>query len=1736
MRYFIITIVLLLYFFTPLNCIKLYGQQHTVQSKNGMTTAPANYLFFTSPAINKSTEAIQNNPGFENHPELGVLYAGTPCDNCYELIGKRTETSKTFVKEGTQGSDIMQQTSNAAMHYHDANGNWRTIQTLLQPAANQPGLYAATEQPVPININTLKGFSSLGKPGENFSFNNNLELIYAKPDGSLLSLGAADWTHYIVGDDGVYVKNAWPGVDIEMHAIRGAVKTNFWINHAMPEYADGRLLVRDHLITEAEWSVFSQGQTTYTGNLEVRNSAGEKVYVMSAATAFEKGNIRGSLQMLPYVINGNELDIALPGNFLDRPSSSYPVIIDPLVSVATPSTVNGSTYSPAWTVGCVYTNPATVPPKVTVTDIQFNFQYVTSGGALLNNGAFDFYLGACRSPTPSGLYWNCNSLTTGTCTGTAASILPSLTPCMPAPTCAGYNLDLTMNFYQDYLTAPPCSNLYITASSPLTITVFGRTIETSAITASSSTICQGQSTNLSATSSYGVPPYTFVWTPGGLTGSSVTESPTTTTTYTVTSTDVCGDISTATATINVNPATPITGITTVCQGGTTPLGNASAGGTWSSSNTLVASINTSGVVTGLSVGTATITYNTVSGCALTTVVTVNPPVMAITGITRDCEASSITLSDGTFGGSWSTGNAAIATVYAATGIVIGVSAGTTTITYSTGGGGCYSVVTMTIDPLLPISGPTIVCLGGTATLSDVVFGGTWVSTAPSIVGIGSSTGIVTGLTVGSATIVYTTIAGCSATTSISVVVLTPITGALIMCPGGTTILTDATSGGVWSSGNTAIATIGAGTGIVNGVSGGTAVISYSTPGGCAATAVTSVNAAAPITGITTVCTGGTTLLSDLTGGGTWISGNTAVATIGISSGLVTGVTVGSAPIIYTTAAGCTATTTVIVNAPTPITGNRNICQGGTTTLSDPITGGTWSSSNTTVASVVGAGIVTGGVAGTATITYTAPSGCAMTAVVTVNPLSSISGTTTICLGGTVTLSYPTTGGTWTSSNTGVATIGLTTGVTTGLSTGTSAITYITATGCTATTTVTVNLATPIIGASSVCQGSTTTLSNITTGGTWVSSNTGVATVNTSTGVTAGLSAGTAIITYSTPGGCSSTTIVTVNSQAPVSGPLSMCQGSSVTLSNTVAGGTWSSLNTAIATVNIASGAVTGMSPGTATIRYTTGGGCIAAVIVTVNIQPAPISGATLDCSTTSLSDIVTGGVWSCSNTAVAVIGAATGLVTALTTGTVTIIYTMPGGCNATISLTVDPIQPIIGSATMCQGNTSALSYAFSGGTWSSVNTTIATVDATTGVVTGLSGGTSIIRYTTVSGCIATIIGTVNALFPISGATTVCQGSTTTLSDAAGAGTWSSTSTVLAPVGFTTGVVTGAVPGTATITYTSAAGCTATASVTVNPLAPITGITSLCVGNTSALSDATPAGSWSSLSTAVAVVDATGLVTGLSPGIAIITYTTPQGCIASVVTTVHPVPLDILGLTSLCVGNTTTLTDPLTGGVWISSNTTVATIVGATGLVTGVSAGTADITYTTTGGCFVTTTIIVNPLPAAITGITSVCQGGTTTLYDVTTGGTWSSLNISVAPVDIVAGVVTGLSPGTGTIKYTTPAGCFTTTTVTVHPLPAVITGTTTVCQGASATLHNTLTGGTWSSSNTSIATIGLTTGIYTGVATGTATISYTTPFGCYAVTGVNVNPTPVITGSSTSYPTHCNTTDGIITLTGLTAG
>jgi uncharacterized protein YjdB len=1115
--------------------------------------------------------------------------------------------------------------------------------------------------------------------------------------------------------------------------------------------------------------------------------------------------------------------------------------------------------------------------------------------------------------------------------------------------------------------------------------------------ANSGAACAGDTVQLSCTATGGTAPMNFEWSgPNGF--SSTVQHPwviadtTAHGAYTVNVTDgnECAATGTNTTTVTLLPqpfANPVTGTTTVCAGNNTTLAaGGSSAGTWSSSNTSVATITATGIVTGIIAGTSIISYIVTNACgtagtATTVSVLPAPSAATVSGSANICTGSATTLTASLPDGSWTSSNITVASVNT-TGSVTGIAAGTAVISY------------------------TLTNSCGSATATRVV-------------------------TVNAGSVPAT------------------VSGASLLCAGSQATYTISTTGGVWSSSNAAAATISP-AGVLAGINGGVTTVSYTVSNACGTAAATQTVTVSPlpgqpdsITGPSALCAGGTINMSGPSGG-VWSSSNATKATIN-SSGMVTGVAAGVATISYTVSNACGnryAQKSITVNAaPATISGVLTVCPGAITTLTNSPGGGTWSSTDATVSVTASNGKVTGITPGTATINYNLPAGCSTSVIVTVTPMPGpVTGTLQVCPGATTTLAAGATGGTWSSSSVSKATVDAGTGVVTGINTGIAVITYTQSAGCFATASLTVNAAPAAIGgAPATCPGSSTQLSCTTAGGIWTSSNTSIATVNAATGlVTSVAGVGTTTISYTITGQCPRSVVVAVAAASPNAGTPIVCLGqpfSVAAITNATPGGTWSSSDPSIAPINQITGLVKGLSLGTVTITYQLGSGCMSTSTLTVNPAVAPIIGDINICpgSSTTLSNTTPGGTWSSTNTSVAVAGTG-GSFAALFEGTSTISYIVNAGCYKSTTLTVyGAMADITGNDVMCQGSSATLTCSPAGGTWTSNNTN-ASVVITTGQITGVATGTSVVSYKNSStGCYTIKVITINpSVATITGTANICPGATLSLSNADVGGTWSTGNPGVATIDATSGLLTGVGAGTAVITYTTAPACYRTMIQTIKTVpTPIGGASSVCLSSAATVTSTPAGGTWSSSNNSLATITAAGNITGVSPGVVTVAYTGTNGCVATKDISVNVNPGSITGTPAICQGSTSALGSSPLGGMWSSSNNAKAVVDSLTGLVTAISQGTANITYMLPTGCFRRITAVVNPLPAAITGPATLVQGTAANFTSTPAGGTWSSSNLATATVISATGRATGIAAGTTTLSYQTTLGCVVTRVISI---------------------------------------------------------------------------------------------------------
>uniref|UniRef100_UPI00286EA121 Ig-like domain-containing protein n=1 Tax=Flavobacterium sp. TaxID=239 RepID=UPI00286EA121 len=416
---------------------------------------------------------------------------------------------------------------------------------------------------------------------------------------------------------------------------------------------------------------------------------------------------------------------------------------------------------------------------------------------------------------------------------------------------------------------------------------------------------------------------------------------------------------------------------------------------WLSSNPAIATISNTGVVSGLAAGTTIITYTDTNGCQDTETITVST-LPVISGTPVACVAATTTLSatnTPALTNPWVSSALGIASI-SNTGVVTGVSAGTTIITY-TDVNGCQDTQTITINALPVISGTALVCITNTSTLSATntpAVGTAWTSSNPAIATI-SNTGVVSGLAAGTTIITYTDVNGCQDTETVTVNPLPVISGTPVACVASTTTLLASNPPALtnpWVSSAVGIATI-SNTGVVTGVAVGTSTITYTDVNGCQDTQLVTINVLPVISGVASACVNNTTQLASTTLPALttpWLSSNPAIATIS-NTGLVTGVAAGTVIITYTNINGCQDTENITINA-LPVISNAvvSVCVSNTITL---LTGNTpaaispWLSSNPAIATISNTGVVTGISVGTTTITFTNINGCQDTEIVTVTP-------------------------------------------------------------------------------------------------------------------------------------------------------------------------------------------------------------------------------------------------------------------------------------------------------------------------------------------------------------------------------------------------------------------------------------------------------------------------------------------------------------------------------------------------------------------------------------------------------------------------------------------------------------------------------------------------------------------------------------------------------------------------------
>ena len=487
-------------------------------------------------------------------------------------------------------------------------------------------------------------------------------------------------------------------------------------------------------------------------------------------------------------------------------------------------------------------------------------------------------------------------------------------------------------------------------------------------------------------------------------------------------------VSPATASLQVNGAVQL--VATPKDANGTPLSGRAV--SWSSSNTSVATVSSSGVVTGAAAGAATITA-TSEGQSGSATVTVQAPQPGCSTSSLAWLNSPFTAQAGSFTAQFdATPNGA--SIDGVTGLSAGAAAGyadlAAIVRFNAAGqidarnGAAYAAASaipyaagtsyhfrLVVDvPSHSYAAYVTPAGGAEATI------GTGYAFRTEQAAVASLANVTVYSDAGTHTVCNVAITGSTPPVSVATVDVTPAT--VNVTVGGTVqlVATPRDANGTplsgrtvsWSSSNTGVASV-TGSGLVTGVGAGSATITAMSEGksGTSAITVTFVPVASvAVTPASASVNEGKTVQLTATpkdGNGNplsgravaWVSSNTTVATVS-SSGLVTGKVAGTATITATSEGQSGTSAITVVHVPVASVAvappSATVQVGSTVQLTatpkdaggNPLTGRTvtWASGNTSVATVSPSGLVSGATVGSTTITATSE-GQSGTATITV---------------------------------------------------------------------------------------------------------------------------------------------------------------------------------------------------------------------------------------------------------------------------------------------------------------------------------------------------------------------------------------------------------------------------------------------------------------------------------------------------------------------------------------------------------------------------------------------------------------------------------------------------------------------------------------------------------------------------------------------------------------------------------
>lgn len=570
-RYLHFSIILFVLLFLV---VKTYAQSTIAE---GIPVTPAEvYLSEPTKPLNFSSISVKEramteqwrkvNQGYENHPDALLIPVFAPDDNAIEILHKRTETTRYFV-DATNPTLVYSQGALGPLHYKSGD-QWRTIDHRLN--RKTATIVEATNQPLPVGFDTAKQTSYIQMSTGKVRF-NQWAITAKDATGSKQTIAVANWESISVGDDGVEVKEIFPGIDAQMKVETGAIKTTFFVRTwHYAEYSE--VLLEDTYEKGMQPIVFMYDQVAVkkgrvAGELLAKEG---KNILLQVGKAFMYVEEDASTAVdLAYEIEGQTLGMVLNTQDMTELLKVGTVIIDPLVqgregryTPAAPISSFRTRDNPAcnnyaYEPSCSYSWTVPIPGGIEIINTTHLNNMQVIAPCTRDKMAFRIVLGDDMKCGSDILWYPEGRPATSGGVGGSPNVITNYNDCLPVK-CEDTDLNISLSILRACMGPNGCGSSCVQGSGPFVTTVTGRTLEVAPITASvniGSEICPEEVVQLKGQVNFGIKPYTYNWS-DGTKGETKEVKPSQTSTYKVEIVDACHNKVEESVTLKVKQATP----------------------------------------------------------------------------------------------------------------------------------------------------------------------------------------------------------------------------------------------------------------------------------------------------------------------------------------------------------------------------------------------------------------------------------------------------------------------------------------------------------------------------------------------------------------------------------------------------------------------------------------------------------------------------------------------------------------------------------------------------------------------------------------------------------------------------------------------------------------------------------------------------------------------------------------------------------------------------------------------------------------------------------------------------------------------------------------------------------------------------------------------------------------------------------------------------------------------------